>query len=55
MVGEAAKRIIHYFMDEAGNPTLFNRKGRIITGDNGCCLAECFTGRAFASSVSVHL
>jgi len=54
-VGEAEKNTIHYFVDEAGDPTLFNRRGRIIIGDSGCCLAECFTGRAFASSVSVHL
>ena len=28
--------IIHYFVDEAGDPTLFNRKGRIIIGGEGC-------------------
>jgi hypothetical protein len=27
---------IHYFVDEAGDPTLFNRKGRLIVGDEGC-------------------
>ncbi|MEA3412574.1 MAG: DUF3800 domain-containing protein [Pseudomonadota bacterium] len=33
---EAEKETIHYFVDEAGDPTLFNRKGHIIVGDNGC-------------------
>jgi hypothetical protein len=28
--------IIHYFVDEAGDPTLFDRKGRIIVGNDGC-------------------
>jgi hypothetical protein len=31
-----ATAIIHYFVDEAGDPTLFNRKGRLIVGDEGC-------------------
>jgi hypothetical protein len=35
-VGEAEKNTIHYFVDEAGDPTLFNRKGHIIIGDHGC-------------------
>ena len=30
------KEIIHYFVDEAGDPTLFDRKGRIIINENGC-------------------
>lgn len=33
---EAAKDTIHYFVDEAGDPTLFNRKGHLIIGDDGC-------------------
>lgn len=28
--------IRHYFVDEAGDPTLFDRKGRIIVGTQGC-------------------
>lgn len=32
--GEAS--VVHYFVDEAGDPTLFNRKGRGIVGDQGC-------------------
>lgn len=27
---------LRYFVDEAGDPTLFNRKGRVIVGDQGC-------------------
>lgn len=27
---------LHYFVDEAGDPTLFNRKGRVIVGNDGC-------------------
>ena len=27
---------IHYFVDEAGDPTLFDRKGRVIVGTEGC-------------------
>ena len=30
------KSVIHYFVDEAGDPTLFNRKGRIVIGSDGC-------------------
>ncbi len=26
----------HYYVDEAGDPTLFDRKGRIIVGTEGC-------------------
>lgn len=26
----------HYFVDEAGDPTLFDRKGRVIVGQDGC-------------------
>jgi len=28
--------IIHYFVDEAGDPVLFNSKGRILVGEDGC-------------------
>ncbi len=27
---------IHYFVDEAGDPTLFSRKGKILIGSDGC-------------------
>jgi hypothetical protein len=27
---------VHYFVDEAGDPTLFDNKGRIIVGNPGC-------------------
>lgn len=27
---------LHYFVDESGDPTLFNRKRRVIIGDEGC-------------------
>jgi hypothetical protein len=27
---------VHYFVDEAGDPTLFDRKGRLIIGNVGC-------------------
>jgi hypothetical protein len=33
---QTAESPIHYFVDEAGDPTLFNRKGRVIVGDEGC-------------------
>ena len=35
-MAEAGKETIHYFVDEAGDPTLFNRKGRIIVNEDGC-------------------
>ena len=28
--------VIHYFVDEAGNPTLFDAKGKILVGTEGC-------------------
>lgn len=31
-----ASTTIHYFVDEAGDPTLFNAKGKIIVGNEGC-------------------
>lgn len=33
-VGHSGQR--YYFVDEAGDPTLFNRKGRVIVGDESC-------------------
>lgn len=27
---------LHFFVDEAGDPTLFDRKGRILVGNEGC-------------------
>jgi len=30
------KSICHYFVDEAGDPTLFNAKGDVIIGQEGC-------------------
>ena len=27
---------VHYFVDEAGTPTLFNAKGKVIVGQAGC-------------------
>jgi hypothetical protein len=32
----AEKETLHYFVDEAGDPTLFDRKGRIIIDQPGC-------------------
>jgi hypothetical protein len=32
----APKAICHYFVDEAGDPTLFNAKGKVIIGQEGC-------------------
>jgi hypothetical protein len=32
----AAPSIRHYFVDESGDPTLFNRAGRVIVGEDGC-------------------
>ena len=31
--------ILHYFVDEAGDPVLFNRKKKITVGQEGC---SCF-------------
>lgn len=31
-----APEIIHYFVDEAGDPVLFAGKGRVLVGSNGC-------------------
>jgi hypothetical protein len=35
-MNQQEKETIHYFVDEAGDPTLFDRKGRIIINENGC-------------------
>lgn len=29
-------RVIHYFVDEAGDPRLFDSKGRVVVGTEGC-------------------
>lgn len=34
-MADSERQIIHYFVDEAGDPTLFNSKGRIIVNENG--------------------
>ena len=33
---DADKSVVQYFVDEAGDPTLFNRKGQLIIGNDGC-------------------
>jgi len=33
---ERSSSVRHYFVDEAGDGTLFNRRGRIIVGTGGC-------------------
>ncbi|MDZ7965547.1 MAG: DUF3800 domain-containing protein [Nostoc sp. DedSLP03] len=33
---EKVRSIRHYFVDEAGDPTLFNGKGNVIVGTEGC-------------------
>lgn len=35
-MAQTEQETIHYFVDEAGDPTLFNRKGRIIVDEDGC-------------------
>ena len=32
----AAAPLKHYFVDEAGDPVLFDSKGRILIGSEGC-------------------
>lgn len=34
--GTKPRSVCHYFVDEAGDPTLFNRKGKVIIGQEGC-------------------
>ncbi len=36
MNAEADRSIRHYFVDEDGDGTLFDRKGRVIIGTEGC-------------------
>jgi hypothetical protein len=36
MQAEANQSIRHYFVDEAGDGTLFDRKGRVLIGTEGC-------------------
>jgi len=33
---EGGASIVHYFVDDAGDPTLFDRRGRLIIGNDGC-------------------
>jgi hypothetical protein len=33
---ESSPETIHYFVDEAGDPTLFSAKGKILVGTEGC-------------------
>ena len=32
----ASPSTLHFFVDEAGDPTLFDAKGRILVGQEGC-------------------
>ena len=34
--GVVVPSVHHYFVDEAGDPVLFNAKGRVIAGTEGC-------------------
>ena len=38
-------QVIHYFVDEAGDPTLFDRKGRIIVGNSAGCSTYFILGK----------
>lgn len=33
---EQAGSVLHFFVDEAGDPTLFDGKGRVLVGEEGC-------------------
>ena len=33
---DASQSVLHYFVDEAGDPALFSRKGRILVDSEGC-------------------
>lgn len=33
---ESESQILHFFVDEAGDPALFDSKGRILVGQDGC-------------------
>jgi len=35
-IDKAVRKTTHYFVDEAGDPTLFDHKGKIIIGNEGC-------------------
>lgn len=35
-MAEPGRQTIHYFVDEAGDPTLFDRRGRVIVSQHGC-------------------
>src|ERR1051326_4689700 len=34
--GDGSTSVRHYFVDEAGDATIFDRRGRVIAGDHGC-------------------
>jgi hypothetical protein len=34
--GQSSSVIRHYFVDEAGDPNLFKRHGKVIVGKDGC-------------------
>jgi hypothetical protein len=34
--GQSSSVIRHYFVDEAGDPDLFKRHGKVIVGKDGC-------------------
>ncbi|MBK7043812.1 MAG: DUF3800 domain-containing protein [Rhodanobacteraceae bacterium] len=36
MIEAEAPTALHFFVDEAGDPALFNSKGRILVGEEGC-------------------
>lgn len=36
MTGGSTNSELHFFVDEAGDPTLFDGKGRILVGEEGC-------------------
>ena len=38
MIEAEAPTALHFFVDEAGDPALFNSKGRILVGEEGCSL-----------------
>lgn len=36
MSADETASVLHFFVDEAGDPTLFDAKGRILVGEQGC-------------------
>lgn len=36
MTDDESPSALHFYVDEAGDPTLFDRKGRILVGSEGC-------------------